>query len=71
MKDTEAARGRRRELEDERKGMRDQHAEEARGCQAKEEEMKAREDAIKGRDAELGELAKAQATKRSRLEELE
>ena len=33
--------------------------------------MKAQEDAIKGRDAELGELAKAQAAERSRLEELE
>ena len=33
--------------------------------------MKAREDAIKGRDGELGELTKAQAAERSRLEELE
>ena len=33
--------------------------------------MKSREDAIKGRDAELGELAKAQAAERNRLEELE
>ena len=33
--------------------------------------MRARVDAIKDRDAELGELAKAQAAERSRLEELE
>ena len=33
--------------------------------------MKAREDAIKGCDAELGELTKAQAAECSRLEELE
>ena len=33
--------------------------------------MKAREDAIKNRDTELGELAKARAIERSRLEELE
>ena len=33
--------------------------------------MKAREDAVKDRDAELEQLVKAQATERSRLEELE
>ena len=33
--------------------------------------MKAQEDAIKGRDADLGEPAKAQIAERSRLEELE
>ena len=33
--------------------------------------MKAREDAVKNRDAELAELGKAQAAKRNRLEELE
>nr|XP_040256460.1 tol-Pal system protein TolA-like [Aegilops tauschii subsp. strangulata] len=71
LKDAEVARNRCRELEDELKSQRDQRAEEARGRQAKEEEMRAREDAIKGHNAELGELAKAQAAERSRLEELE
>ena len=33
--------------------------------------MMAREDAVKNRDAELGELGKTQAAERSRLEELE
>ena len=71
LKDAEAAHDRCRELEDKPKNLCDQHAEEGRGCQAREEEMRAREDAIKDRDAELGELAKAQATEHSRLEELE
>ena len=44
---------------------------EVRGRKAEEEKMKAREDAIKGRDAEVGELTKAQAAERGRLEELE
>nr|XP_040246032.1 uncharacterized protein LOC109746662 [Aegilops tauschii subsp. strangulata] len=61
LKDAEAARDRCRELEDELKSLHDQCAEEARGGQAKEEEMRAREDAIKGCDAKLGELGKAQA----------
>ena len=51
--------------------LRDKHAEEARGRQVKEEEMKAREDAVKNRDAELAELGRTQAAKRNRLEELE
>ena len=71
LKDAEAAHDCCRALEDELKSLRDERAEEARDPQAKEEEMKAREDAIKDHDAELGELAKAQATERSRLEELE
>nr|XP_020171538.1 MAP7 domain-containing protein 1-like [Aegilops tauschii subsp. strangulata] len=70
LNDAEAARDRCRELEDELKRLRDQCAEEARGRQAKEEDMRAREDAIKGCDAELEELAKAQAAERSQLEEL-
>ena len=49
--------------------MRDQHAEEARGRQVKEEEMRAREDAIKNRDTDLEELEKSQAAEHSRLEE--
>nr|XP_040258425.1 uncharacterized protein LOC109766257 [Aegilops tauschii subsp. strangulata] len=60
LKHADAARDRCRELEDELKSLHDQRAEEARGRQAKEEEMRAREDAIKGRDTELGEMAKAQ-----------
>nr|XP_040251756.1 protein WEAK CHLOROPLAST MOVEMENT UNDER BLUE LIGHT-like 1 [Aegilops tauschii subsp. strangulata] len=71
LKDAEAAHDRCRALEDELKGLRDEHAEEARGRRAKEEEMRAREDAIKNRDAELGELAKSQAAEHGRLEELE
>ena len=71
LKDDEATHDRCWALEDELKSLRDERAKEARGCQAKEEEMKAREDAINDHDAELGELAKAQATERSRLEELE
>ena len=58
-------------LEAELKTLRDEHAEEVRGRKAEEQKMKAQEDAIKGRDAELGELAKAQAAERGRLEELE
>ena len=50
--------------------MRNKRAAEARGRKAEEEKMKAREDAIKGRNAELEELAKVQAMERSRLEKL-
>ena len=71
LKDAKAARDRCRELEDELKSLRDKHAEEARGRQVKEEEMKAREDAVKNRDAELAELGKTQAAERNRLEEVE
>ena len=59
LKDAKAARGRCQVLEDELQSLRDKHAEEARCRQAKEEEMKAREDAVKNRDAELAELGKA------------
>nr|XP_040258420.1 translation initiation factor IF-2-like [Aegilops tauschii subsp. strangulata] len=45
-------------------------AQEARSRKAEEENIKAREDAIKGRDAELEQSAKAQATEHGRLEEL-
>ena len=65
LKDAKAARDRCRVLEDELKSLRDQYAEETRGRQAKEEEMRAREDAVRDRDAELGELAKAQAAERT------
>nr|XP_040258458.1 MAP7 domain-containing protein 1-like [Aegilops tauschii subsp. strangulata] len=61
LEDAEAARGRCQELEDELKHLRNQHAEEVRCRQVKEEEMRAREDAIKNRDAEFEELEKAQA----------
>nr|XP_045089472.1 recombination repair protein 1-like [Aegilops tauschii subsp. strangulata] len=47
-----------------------ERATEARGRKVEEEEMKAREDAIRDRDAELEQLAKAHATERGRLEEL-
>ena len=52
------------------KTLHNEHAEEARGRKAEEEKMKAREDAVKGRDAELEQLGKAQAVERSRLEKL-
>ena len=58
-------------LEAELKDPRDKHAEEARGRQAKEEKMKAREDAIMDRDAKLTRLAEVQTTERGRLETLE
>ena len=51
--------------------LRDKHAEEVCRCQAEEKEMKAREEAVKNRDAELAELGKEQAAERTRLEELE
>ena len=54
--------------EGELQSLRDKHAEEVRFRQAKEEEMKAREEAVKNRDAELG---KKQAAERNRLEGLE
>ena len=71
LKDAKAARDRCQVLEDELQSLCNKHAEEARGRLAKEEEVKAREDAVKNRDAELAELEKRQATERSRLEGLE
>ena len=59
LKDAGAAQDRCRLLEAELKTMRSEHAEEARGRQAEEQKMKAREDAVRGRDAELKQLAKA------------
>nr|XP_020200821.1 uncharacterized protein KIAA1522-like [Aegilops tauschii subsp. strangulata] len=55
LKDAETAQDHCRALEAELKNLRDLRAEEARGGQAEEEKMKAREDAIKDHDAELGE----------------
>nr|XP_045089395.1 testis-specific gene A8 protein-like [Aegilops tauschii subsp. strangulata] len=55
LKDAKAARDRCQVLEDELQSMRDKHTEEARCRQAKEEEMKAREDAVKNHDAELAD----------------
>ena len=71
LKDAKAARDRCQVLEGELQSLRDQHAEEARGRLAKEEEVNAREDTVKNRDAELAELGKTQAAERNRLEELE
>ena len=59
LKDAKAARDRCQVLEDELQSLRDKHAEETRCHQAKEEEMKAREDAIRNRDAKLAELGRA------------
>ena len=71
LKDAKAVRDRCQELEGELQSLRDKHAEEVHCRQAKEEEMKAREEAVKNRDAELAELGKKQAAERNRLEELE
>nr|XP_040256276.1 tol-Pal system protein TolA-like [Aegilops tauschii subsp. strangulata] len=71
LKDAEAAKDRCRSLEAELETARKERAKEARGRKAEEEKMKAREDAIRDRDAKLEQLAKAQATKRGLLEELE
>ena len=71
LKDTKAARDRCQVLEGELQSLRDKHAEEVRCRQAKEVEMKAREEAVKNRDAELAKLGKKQAAERNRLEELE
>ena len=51
--------------------MHDKHAEEARHRKAEEKEMKAREEAVKNRDAELAELGKRQIAERNHLKELE
>ena len=71
QKDVEAAQDRCRALEDEQKTLRNERPEEARSRKVEEEKMKAREDAVRVRDAELEQSAKAQATERVRLEELE
>nr|XP_040249647.2 actin cytoskeleton-regulatory complex protein PAN1-like [Aegilops tauschii subsp. strangulata] len=71
LKDAEAAQDHSRGLEAELKALCDRRAEEARGREADEEKMKVREDAIKDRDADLGELARTQAAERRRLVELE
>ena len=68
LKDSKAAHDRCQALEDELQGLRDKHAEEARCREAKEEEVKAREDAVKNHDAELAELEKTEAAERSQLE---
>ena len=71
LKDAEAAQGRCRVLEAELKILREERAEAACVCKAEEERMKAWEYTVKGRDAELDQLAQAQAAERGRLEELE
>ena len=71
LKDAKAARDHCQVLEGELQSLRDKHAEEVHCRQEKEEEMKAREDAAKNRDAELEELGKTQAAERNRLEEFE
>nr|XP_020170745.1 actin cytoskeleton-regulatory complex protein pan1-like [Aegilops tauschii subsp. strangulata] len=71
LKDAEAAKDRCRSLKAELETARRERAKEARGYKAEEQKMKAREDAIRDRDAEQEQLAKAQATERGRLEELE
>nr|XP_040254156.1 uncharacterized protein LOC120972727 [Aegilops tauschii subsp. strangulata] len=70
LKEGEAARDCCQVLEAELKTLRNERAKEARGRQAEEEKMKAREDAARGRDTELEQLGKAQAAERGRLEKL-
>ena len=53
LKDAKVAQDRCKVLEAELQGLRDELAKEARDRQAKEEEMKAREDVVEDRDAEL------------------
>ena len=53
LKDVEAAQGRCQVLEAEMKILLDERAEVARGRKVEEERMKAREDAVKGRNTEL------------------
>ena len=59
LKDAGAAQDHCRSLEAELKTMRSERADEAQGRKAEEEKMKAREDAVRGRDAELEQLAEA------------
>ena len=53
MKDASTVKGHCKTLEGELQGLRDELAKEVRNHQAREEEMKAREAAVKDRDAEL------------------
>ena len=53
LKDVEAAQDRCRSLEAKLETMHNEHATETRDRKAEEEKMKAREDAVRGRDAEL------------------
>nr|XP_020185103.3 caldesmon-like [Aegilops tauschii subsp. strangulata] len=71
QEDAEAARERCRSMEAELETMPHERAAEARNRKAEEEKMKAREDTINNRDAELEQLARAQAAEHGRLEELE
>nr|XP_020179478.1 uncharacterized abhydrolase domain-containing protein DDB_G0269086-like [Aegilops tauschii subsp. strangulata] len=71
LKDAEAAKECCRLVEAELEIMRNEHAVEAHGRKAEQEKMKAQEDAVNGRDAELEQSVRAQAAERSRLEKLE
>nr|XP_020165338.1 translation initiation factor IF-2-like [Aegilops tauschii subsp. strangulata] len=71
LKDAESAKERRWVVEAELEKPRNERAAETRQREAWEEKMKAREDAVAGRDTELEQSARAQAAERSRLEELE
>ena len=57
LKQAEVAKERCRLVEAELETMRRERAKEARGRKAEEEKMKAREDTVRGRDAELEQLA--------------
>ena len=71
LKDAEAAKERCRVAEAELETLRKEGAAKVRQREAREEKLKAREDAVAGRDTELEQSARAQAAERSRLEELE
>nr|XP_040258348.1 FYVE and coiled-coil domain-containing protein 1-like [Aegilops tauschii subsp. strangulata] len=70
LKDAGDAQDRCQSLEAELETMRNERAAKARGREVDEEKMKAWEDAVRDRDAELEQLAKAQAAEGSRLEKL-
>ena len=70
LKDDEAAKERCRMAEAELETLRNERAAEARQREAWEEKLKAREDAVAGRDTELEQLARVQAAERDRLEKL-
>ena len=70
LKDVEAAKEHCRVAEAELKTMCNERATEARQHEAREEKLKAREDAVAGRDTELEQSAREQAAKRDRLEKL-
>nr|XP_020156656.1 microtubule cross-linking factor 1-like [Aegilops tauschii subsp. strangulata] len=69
-KDTEAAKERCRVAQAELETLRNERATKVRQHEVREEKLKAREDAVTGRDTELEQSSRAQAAERNRLEKL-